>query len=160
MPPSASYDDDQGALGIEIKDDEVFHSPQYQRYLDYLCWYDHVFSLDGYEKLIRLKVCIRIAALMTRSFLQINAPEDIYIRSQTFGTIARVVWQQDVELARRMSGRDLLARRFLDFSSPGVVNINDLQSFGREVDASRTAVLDARQIVSFAWSGVVLPVFS
>ncbi len=122
---------------------EVYGHHLYGFFLDELCWREALHLNTGFEKLYLLKNLMRGAAELVRDHCQsVDCPE-IWINSQTFRTMARIVWNQDHALAQSILERDVLAQTHLEIVNNKVM-IKDFLLFTNESDAVNSVLAQQR----------------
>ena len=87
---------------------------------------------------------MRAAADFTRHFLQKHGRTDVLIISQTLTTIARIIWKQNIQLAKSFYDREPLAKQHLHIAD-GRVSIINQQAFSVAVAEARTNLISQRQ---------------
>ncbi len=122
----------------------IFKHPKIQEFHKSLVEDVRLQTLDPRTRLLTHKDVLRQAALLTRRFMQNEEEDHPAVVLGRFGTISRVVWENDSTLANTLIANTTLGKRFLYFSD-GVVTLRDPVSFDREFNELRHQHINDRR---------------
>ena len=116
---------------------EIFMDPVFATVHDRLCRDANLPSLAYPERLRVHKQIIRDAALLTRERMQDdNELSDPFIYAGRLTTIARIIWTQNTDLARKLLTSSEVANKHLLVSQNGVL-LKDPEAFSEEVTKAK-----------------------
>jgi len=120
--------------------EDILKDHMFPIYFNRLAEAEELKKEDGFERLATQKELIRAAAKLVREDLQAEPTLGKYSLMRLYNTIARVIWTQDVVLARGLLERTPEGKRFLAISGSKVTLVNPL-IFAEEVDRVRNLVI-------------------
>jgi hypothetical protein len=97
-------------------------------------------NFEGFERLRRHKAILHAAAQFAREMLQDFQDDTLFIKAQNFTTVARVVWTQNMHLAKKLISKSAVAEKHLSIAD-GSISIKDSVLFSSEIDEVKTMFL-------------------
>ncbi len=120
---------------------EIFQSDYFVDYHDKLCREVKLDSIDFPERLRVHKTIIIAAAKYARETLQDNFPDNLFVKSTRFSSIARAIWTQDTKLARNLKAHTDIGNKHLDVIGD-LVKLKHPEQFATEMESWKSKYLD------------------